>query len=71
MELVGRALTDTEFRELLYRDREAAVQDYQLTPADMEALDKLDRDVLEEHARQFAAGGATEITIGIVIRIRF
>lgn len=70
-ELLGRALTDADFREALYRDQEAAVRDYRLTEADLVALQKLDRESLEEHARQFAAGGATELTIGIVIRIRF
>lgn len=70
-ELLGRALTDAEFRGLLYSDREAAVRDYQLTETDLRALQNLSRADLDEHARQFAEGSATEITIAIVIRVRF
>jgi hypothetical protein len=70
-ELLGRSLTDAEFRDLLYSDREAAVREYQLTETDLQALRNLDREALDEHARQFAEGSATEITIAIVIRIRF
>jgi len=70
-ELLGRALTDSEFRDMLYSNREAAVRDYQLTETDLQALQNLSREALDEHARQFAEGSATEITIAIVIRIRF
>ena len=70
-ELLGRALTDVDFRESLYRDRETAVREYSLTETDLRALQNLDRETLEEHARQFAEGSATELTISIVIRIRF
>jgi hypothetical protein len=55
----------------LYSDREAAVRDYQLTETDLRALQNLSREDLDEHARQFAEGSATEITIAIVIRVRF
>lgn len=70
-ELLGRALTDTEFRDLLYSDRDAAVRDYQLSETDLQALQNLSREALDEHAQQFAEGSATEITIAIVIRVRF
>lgn len=70
-ELIGRALTDQDFRETLFRDRANAVERYELSPADLEALDNLSRETLEEHAQQFSDGTATGLTISIFIRIRF
>jgi hypothetical protein len=70
-ELIGRALTDRDFRESLFRDRAKAVERYELSPADLEALDHLSRETLEEHARQFSEGDALALTIGIFIRIKF
>ncbi|GAA5118988.1 hypothetical protein GCM10023320_24000 [Pseudonocardia adelaidensis] len=70
-ELIGRALTDEQFRDSMFRDRAAVVEPFALTPTDLEALDSLSRETLDEHARQFAEGNATALTISIVIRIRF
>lgn len=70
-ELLGRAITDADFRELLYQERAGAVSQYRLTDTDLKALDNLSRETLEEHAQQFAQGRPTEITIMIVIRVRF
>ncbi|WP_345605063.1 hypothetical protein [Pseudonocardia adelaidensis] len=55
----------------MFRDRAAVVEPFALTPTDLEALDSLSRETLDEHARQFAEGNATALTISIVIRIRF
>jgi hypothetical protein len=70
-ELIGRALTDEQFRETLYQDRAQAVKGYRLTAADRDALDNLPRETLEEQAQRFAEGGAARWAIMIFIRIEF
>ena len=70
-ELIGRALTDRQFREALYQDRAKTIERYQLTPADLEALDNLSREMLDEHARRFEAGSAAGLTISIFIKGKF
>jgi len=70
-ELLGRALTDEKFREDLYQDREHAVQGYMLSSADWEALQSVPRDLLDQHAKQFVAGTASALTIGISIKGTF
>jgi len=69
LELVGRALTDDQFRELLYNDRSAAVADYDLTEADEEALDQLTREKLEEQAEVLTH--SSQVAISIVVRVKF
>lgn len=69
LELVGRALTDEQYRDLLYSDREAAVEDYRLTEIDNEALDQLTRDKLEEQAEVLTH--SSQISISIVVRVKF
>jgi ADP-ribosylglycohydrolase len=70
-ELLGRALTDHEFRDQLFRDRNAATHGYQLTPADHAALENLDRGQLDQQAQKLSAGSASAMAISIVIRIKF
>jgi hypothetical protein len=70
-ELLGRALTDEEFRNRLYDDREEAIKDYDLTATDLTGLENLSRDELENFARRFAEHGASAITIMIVVRVKF
>jgi len=70
-ELIGRALTDEQFRAELYQDRAKTIENYQLTPADLEALDNLPREALDEHALRFGAGSAAGLTIGIFIKGEF
>jgi hypothetical protein len=70
-ELLGRALTDDEFRNRLYDDREQAIKDYKLTASDLAALDNLPRDELENYAQRFAAHGAPALTIMIFVRVKF
>ena len=70
-ELIGRALTDEQFREALYEDRAKTIEGYRLTPADLEALDNLPREALDEHARRFGAGSAAGLTISIFIKGEF
>jgi hypothetical protein len=69
LEVVGRALTDEQFRELLYTDRAAATKEYTLTQADREALDRLPRQDLEEQAEVLAH--TTDLTISIKISVSF
>jgi hypothetical protein len=69
MELVGRAITDEQFRDRLYSDREAAVADYRLTDVDQTALDELTRDKLEEQAEVLTH--ASQISISIKITYHF
>jgi hypothetical protein len=68
---VGRALVDRRFREQLSEDREAALRDFPLSPADREALDTIPPETLEEHARNFDTQAASGITVSIVIKGTF
>jgi hypothetical protein len=69
MELVGRALTDTDFRDRLFTDREAAASEYTLTDIDEKALDELTREQLEEQAEVLTH--ASDVTISIKISVKF
>jgi hypothetical protein len=71
VELLGRAVTDEQFRDKLYTDQENATKGYMLTDADREALANLPRDELEKQAQRFGAGSATAISIGISIKGSF
>ena len=68
-ELIGRALTDKDFRASLYTKRDAALKGYSLTKADRAALDQLPREELENQAKLL--GNRSALTIKIVIRVRF
>jgi hypothetical protein len=70
LELVGRALTDSEFRELLYSDRDAATSDYTLTDVDEQALDEMTKERLEDQA-EVMAHTADATAIKIVIKGTF
>ena len=70
-EVIGRALIEERFREILFQDRESAVRGYQLTDTDMTALDNLSREQLEQHAERFGESSAEGLTIGIVIKGTF
>jgi len=71
IELLGRAVTDEQFRDKLYSDQEDATKGYILTDADRMALANLPRDELEQQAQRFGASSATAISIGISIRGSF
>jgi hypothetical protein len=70
-ELIGRALTDESFRNVLFEDRARAIEPFRLTPTDLVALDSLSRETLEEHANRFGQGSAAGLTIGIEIKGSF
>jgi lipopolysaccharide biosynthesis protein len=42
--VIGRAVTDPEFRARLIEDAHAACAEYDLTDAELDALEKLDAD---------------------------
>jgi len=69
MELVGRAITDEQFRDRLYSDRQTAIADYQLTDVDEAALEDLTREKLEEQAEVMTH--ASQISISIKITYHF
>lgn len=47
-QIIGRAVTDTEFRQLLFSDPEQALQGYDLTDDEKEALEDLKQEDLED-----------------------
>jgi len=65
MAILGRALIDPTFRGALTKDRKAVANEYQLPPADRDALDKLDIAKLEEASKNLA--GRADLTIQVVI----
>jgi hypothetical protein len=71
VELLGRAVTDEQFRDKLYSDQEDATKGYILTDADRDALSNLPRDELDQQAKRFGATSATAISIGITIKGSF
>lgn len=44
--IIARAIVDNDFKQLLFKDKKAAIKEYQLTDADLKALDKLDERAL-------------------------
>lgn len=48
--VLGRALTDAEFRQQLIDDARAACQGYDLTEEELEALEGLDAESLQQFA---------------------
>lgn len=70
-EVIGRALTDEKFRETLFQHREQALANFQLSDADLQALDSLSQADLEAHAQRFGEGSASAMAIGITIKGTF
>jgi hypothetical protein len=68
-ELIGRALTDNEFRALLFSNQAKATRGFKLTSVDREALKRLTVDNLESQAERL--GNRAAITIKVVIRKKF
>lgn len=68
-ELLARALTDSQFREKLFSDREAAVQEYQLSQGDLEAVAHLDRKEIDQQAQSLAHGASSRAGVRLVQRI--
>jgi hypothetical protein len=72
-ELLSRALTDPDFRELLFTDKETAVAAYQLSPGDLAAIENLAREAIEEQVTKLRESPTNDlkIAIGIFIEIHF
>lgn len=49
-QVIGRAITDAEFRQQLIDDARAACQGYDLTDEELDALEALDSDSLKAFA---------------------
>ena len=49
-QIIGRAVTDAEFRKALFSNPEQALQGYDLTEDDKEALKNLKQEDLEDFA---------------------
>jgi hypothetical protein len=65
-ELIGRALTDKQFRVQLHTDQEAAVRGYNLSKGDLKTLKSLDPEILEAHANSL---GAEKSALKIMVKI--
>ena len=68
-ELVGRALTDKDFRRTLFANRTKATRGFGLTKVDRAALDRLTPEVLESQAARL--GGRASLTVKVVISKSF
>jgi outer membrane biosynthesis protein TonB len=55
-EIIGQALVDREYREVLFADRERALTGFELSHADRAALERLDRETLESQASKVGTG---------------
>ncbi len=62
-EIIGQALVDREYRELLFADRERALTGIELSPDDAATLLRLDRETVEAQAANLGTG---EIVLMIV-----
>jgi hypothetical protein len=63
--ILGRALTDKDFRDLLFKDRSKALEGYRLSEADLEALGRLDEKDLASQADKVGARAGIKIAIKI------
>jgi hypothetical protein len=71
LDLVMRALTDEDYRDRFFTDRESAVEGYRLSELDRRSLDHLSREQLEEQAKEMTQSSATAIGIGIGVSGHF
>ena len=53
-EVIGRAITDTSFRDVLFSNRAEAVKGFKLTKIDQQCLDQIKREQIEQQATVFA-----------------
>jgi hypothetical protein len=66
-EVIGRALTDKEFRDLLFNNRSKAIQGFRLSRGDRESLERLSREEIEAEAERL--GDRTSLVMRVVIGI--
>jgi hypothetical protein len=55
-DLIGKALVDKTFRDLLFTDRTAALGGYQLSVEEIAYLDQIDQPALEARAQKISSG---------------
>ena len=53
-ELIGRAITDTSFRSLLFTNQAAAIKGYKLSKIDLQCLTQIKPEQIEQQATVFA-----------------
>jgi|HubBroStandDraft_6_1064221.scaffolds.fasta_scaffold2126638_1 hypothetical protein len=70
-ELIARALTDQEYRSLLFKDRAKALVGYRLSASDRAALAELGPDQLEAHADSLSKGRKLPITVKVQVTKHF
>jgi hypothetical protein len=58
-QILARALVDPEFRDVLFRDRAKALQEYSLSASDREALDLLNEQLFDYRGEVASIVGAT------------
>jgi hypothetical protein len=68
-ELIGKALTDKEFRDLLFSNPAKATRGFKLSSVDREALKRLTPANLESQVERL--GNRAAIAIRVVIRKKF
>jgi hypothetical protein len=66
--LIGRALTDKEFRKELFNNRARATRGYSLSKADKDALSQITAADLEQHAASFSSKSALRIVIKVTVK---
>ena len=54
-QIIGRAVTDAEYRQLLFSNPEQALQGYDLTDEEKEALENLEQEDLEDFSTKLDA----------------
>jgi hypothetical protein len=54
-QIIGRAVTDPEFRDLLFSNPEQALQDYELSDDEVEALKNLKQEDLEDFSAKLGS----------------
>lgn len=62
-EVIGQALVDRAYRELLFADRERALTGFELSPADAATLLHLDREMIEAQAAKLGTGAIEMIIV--------
>jgi hypothetical protein len=68
-EVIGKAITDSTFRNALFENREEALKDFTLSDEERSVIANLDRATIEDAAAH--VGMAPAWTIGVRVTIHF